>query len=230
MNQEAEELIYYIKQRVFLRFGDFFKEAFNPSTLRDDGRNLKKALKSALDEFLESLGYDFAQEMRATTLRLERFAEKLIVDYQSGLFQHLHKINGDLSFSMFEKNKGEEIDFPIAFTDVNQQLFIKAMSYFKNPKSFFEKNEKKSMSDELSNVLQSLADDYLQHESGRLNHHYINELTIEFNRLIKQMKDQADDFYLSLLSALDGGVSTELLTEIQQKLSVKLSEKVGDYE
>ncbi|CAH2715574.1 GTPase Der [Neobacillus rhizosphaerae] len=224
MNQEAEELIYYINQRVFLRFGDFFKETFNPSTLRDDGRNLKKALKSALEEFLESLGYDFTQEMRATTLRLERFAEKLIVDYQSGLFQHLYKINGDLSFSVFEKSKGEEIDFPIAFKDVNQQLFMKAMSYFKNPKSFFEKNEKKSMSDELSNVLQSLADDYLQHESGRLNRHYTKELTIEFNRLIRQMKDQADDFYLSLLSALDGGVSTELLTEIQQKLSLKLSE------
>ena len=76
MTQEAEELLYYIKQRVFFRFGDFFKEAFNPAALRDDGRNLKKALQAALDELLESLGFDFAQELRATTVRLDVFAEK----------------------------------------------------------------------------------------------------------------------------------------------------------
>ena len=41
-------LVYYIKQRVFLRFGDFLKEAFNPALLKDDGRNLKKAIHAAL--------------------------------------------------------------------------------------------------------------------------------------------------------------------------------------
>ncbi|MFF2450011.1 dynamin family protein [Neobacillus sp. NPDC058068] len=219
MNQEAEELIYYIKQRVFLRFGDFFKEAFNPSTLRDDGHNLKKALQTALDEFLESFGFDFAQEMRATTVRIDRFVEKQLADFQSGLIRNLLEINRDLSFSAFEKREGEEIDFPIAFKDANQQLFAKSMSYFKNPKSFFEKNDKQNMSDELANVLQPLADDYLQQEAGRLKHHYADELLNEFNRLLMQMNEQSADFYLSLHSALDGGISLQVLTEIQQKLA-----------
>lgn len=223
MNQEAEELIYYIKQRVFLRFGDFFKEAFNPSTLRDDGRNLKKAVQTAQDEFLESFGFDFAQEMRATTVRIDRFVEKQLADYQSGLIRNLLEINRDLSFSTFEKRKGEEIDFPIAFKDANQQLFAKSLSYFKNPRSFFEKNDKQNMSDELTNVLQPLADDYLQYEAGRLNRHYSKELLNEFNRLVKQMDEQAEDFYLSLLSALDGGVSLEHLIDIQQKLMVEIN-------
>ena len=78
MEQETDELVFYIKQRVFLRFSDFLKEAFNPALLKDDGRNLKKALQSALEEFLEDFGYDFAQEMRATTLRIEAFIGKLI--------------------------------------------------------------------------------------------------------------------------------------------------------
>ena len=41
----------------------------------------------------------------------------------------------------------------------------------------------------------------------------------EFAELILQMTEQADDFYLSLLSALDGGVPTEQLMEIQQSLA-----------
>ncbi|EKN69539.1 dynamin family protein [Neobacillus bataviensis LMG 21833] len=222
LQMEAEELVFYIKQRVFLRFGDFFKEAFNPSTLRDDGRNLKKALQTALDEFLESLGYDFAQEMRATTVRLDRFMGRLLMDYQIGLHRNLLEINQDLSFSAFEKSESMEINFSSAFIDIDQQIFAKAMSYFKNPRSFFEKNEKKLMSDELNHILSGLADSYLKQESGRLNTHYATELNSEFACLVTQTSEEAADFYLSLLSALEGGVSIELLTGIQQRLLEEL--------
>ncbi|WP_040208436.1 dynamin family protein [Neobacillus jeddahensis] len=216
--QEAEELIFYIKQRVFLRFGDFFKENFNPSTLKDDGRNLKKVLQAALDEFLENLGYDFAQEMRATTVRLDRFIEILITEYQAVLTRNLLEINSDLSFSAFEKGEKEDIDFPNAFKDINPQLFTKALSYFRNPKSFFEKNEKKFMSEELYQVLSSLADDYLKQETNRLTGHYSSDLKNEVTRLLTETNEQSDDFYLSLLATLEGGVSVEHLTEIQQRL------------
>jgi small GTP-binding protein len=218
LNQEAEELVYYIKQRVFLRFGDFFRESFNPATLKDDGRNLKKVLLAALDEFLESLGFDFAQEMRATTVRLERFAEKQLADYQSGLIRNLLEINQDLSFSVFEVNHQQSIEFPIAFKDMNKQLFTKALSYFKNPKSFFEKNEKKFMSDELYQVLNIPVDEYLTHEAQRLKTHYSDEIAKEFNRLLEEMNEQVDNFYLSHLSALDGGISIEYLRNIQKNL------------
>lgn len=218
MLQEAEELIYYIKQRVFFRFNDFFKESFNTSTLRDDGRNLKKVLETALDEFLESLGFDLAQEMRATTVRLDRFVGKVLAEYQSALTRNLHEINEDLSFAVFEMKNEDEIDFPSAFKNVNKQMFAKAMSYFKNPKSFFEKNEKEFMSDELNHVLGVLADDYLGEESIRLNRYYSKWLTNEFKCLISQMSKEKDEFYLSLLSALTGGVSIERLETIQQKL------------
>ncbi|MCM2531876.1 dynamin family protein [Neobacillus pocheonensis] len=216
--QESEELIFYIKQRVFLRFSDFFKEAFNPAALRDDGRNLKKALQTALDEFLESLGFDFAQEMRATTVRLDRLSEKLLADYQTSIIRGIREINEELSFSEFDMNHEGNIDFESAFKDVNRQMFTKALSYFKNPKSFFEKDEKKLMSDELYNTLSQKADEYLSNEKNRMSHYYSQVLTIEFNRLLIEINEQTDDFNLSLLSALDGGISIEHLIGIQQKL------------
>jgi GTPase Era involved in 16S rRNA processing len=216
--QEANELIYYLKQRVFLRFGDFFKESFNPTLLRDDGRNLKKSLQAALDEFLESIGYDFSQEMRATSLRLDRFAEKIIADLQERLVQSISEINKDLSFSIFEIKNEEELTFKNAFNDMNKQLFNKAMSYFKNPKSFFEKNEKRLMSDELYHVLNTPAEEYLKLEQDRVDHFYTNVLNREFSRLLRQMDEQVEDYYVSLLSTLDGGVSIGQLIGIQQSL------------
>jgi len=216
--QEAEELVFYIKQRVFFRFNDFFKESFNPSNLRDDGRNLKKALNAALEEFLESIGYDFAQEMRATTLRLDRFLVRQLVDYQTSLERELLEIDEDLSFSVFEKQEISGVDFPLAFANLDQQLFAKALSYFKNPKSFFEKNGKKYMSEELYKILDPLADDYLERQSNRLINYYERELTIAFEQLISHMKEQVNDFYYSVMAALDGGISTEQLTYIAEQL------------
>ncbi|MBC8014231.1 MAG: dynamin family protein, partial [Sporomusaceae bacterium] len=217
--QQTETLIYYVKQRVFLRFNDFFKESFNPSVLRDDGRNLKKALQNALNELLEQIGFEFAQEMRATTVRLDRFAEKITAEYQITLVEMIGEMNQDLSFSLFEFEDQVQIDFEAAFKNIQYELFSKAMAYFKNPKSFFEKNENKLMSDEMYRVLNTAADEYLQNEQKRMQALYGHVMEGEFGELILHMTEQTDDFYLSLLSALDGGVPAEQLMEIQQSLT-----------
>lgn len=217
--QQTEVLIYYVKQRVFLRFNDFFKEAFNSSVLRDDGRDLKKALQHALDELLEQIGFEFAQELRATTVRLDRFAEKITAEYQIALIETIDELNQDLSFSLFEFENKEKIDFQAAFQDIPSGLFSNALAYFKNPKSFFEKSESKLMSDELYRVLNTAADEYLQNEQNRIQALYGNVVAGEFEQLILHMTEQADDFYLSLLSALDGGVPAQQLMEIQQSLA-----------
>lgn len=216
--QEINELLYYLKQRVLLRFGDFFKEAFNPTLLRDDGRNMKKALQIALDELLESVGFDFAQEMRATTVRLDHFSEKIIADFQAQLVRNISEINQDLSFSVFGIKFGEGLPFQNAFNGINKQLFQKAISYFKNPKSFFEKNEKRLMSGELYHVLNTPIDAYTGLEQERLNRYYTDLLDREFSCLLQHMDEQVDDYYVSMLSALDGGVSIEKLIRIQQNL------------
>lgn len=216
--QQTEVLIYYIKQRVFLRFNSFFKEAFNPSVLRDDGRNLKKVLQNALTELIEQIGFDFAQEMRATTVRLDRFAEKITAEYQIALVGMIGEINEDLSFSLFEFEDKTQIDFEVAFKDIQYGLFSKAMTYFKNPKSFFEKNESKLMSDEIYRVLSAAVDEYLQNEQKRIQVLYGNVMEEAFGELTLHIAQQAEDFYLSLLSALDGGVPTKQLMEIQESL------------
>jgi hypothetical protein len=75
------------------------------------------------------------------------------------------------------------------------------------------------MSDELLRILNPIADDYLRVEGERLDQYYTFELNENFNSLLQELSDQADDFYLSILSALDGGVSVDLLLEIKQKMS-----------
>ncbi|RDF38904.1 dynamin family protein, partial [Acinetobacter baumannii] len=68
--------LYYVKQRLFFRFNELYNLAFNPSVLKEDGRNMKQALQGCLTDLMRSISYDLAQELRATTLRLEKFINK----------------------------------------------------------------------------------------------------------------------------------------------------------
>ncbi|MBA4536143.1 dynamin family protein [Bacillus aquiflavi] len=216
LTQETDELAYYIKQRVFFRFGDFFKESFNPSILKDDGRNLKKAVQTALEDFLSFIGFDFAQEMRATTLRLEAFIHQLMREYQQTLTKQIAEINHNLSFSQYEASSLESIDFESAFIKTDRVIFKKALSYFKTPKGFFEKNEKQLMSDELERQLQEPAEMYLQLESKRMKDHYLNLLNKEFETFLQNINEQVSEFYEGILTVLGEGFPVERLLEIKE--------------
>ena len=218
LEQESEELVYYIKQRVFLRFNEFFKESFNPSVLRDDGRNLKKVLKEALHEFLHQLGFDFSQEMRATMVRLDHFAGKVLQQQQMELEAKIMEINSDISFSAFVYNKKAQMHFAAAFEGISSGKFTKAMSYFKTPKAFFEKNESRLMCEELQRVLDEETDAYLAEQKKRIQALYADMMEASCAEFSLQMQQEKEDFYLSLLSALDGGLSAEGLLELQAKL------------
>ncbi|WP_075982068.1 dynamin family protein [Bacillus massilinigeriensis] len=219
LSQEISELVYYIKQRVFFRFNDFFRESFNPSVLKDDGRNLKKALNNALEDFLTSFGFDFAQELRATSIRIEVFMNVLIREVHESTSRDALKVNKELFFRAFEPYKMESIPFESAFLDLDRGLFKKALSYFKNPKAFFEKNEKKYCSDELERTLSLPTDQYLQKGTNRLNEYYSQQLEEVFNDWKYDLQEQCNEFYQGMLAAINDEISIEQLEEILKRIN-----------
>lgn len=216
--QEANELVYYIKQRVFLRFSDFFRESFNPSVLKDDGRDLKQALQSALDELIESLGYDFLQEMRATTLRVESFINKLLEEFQLQFSKELQQLAIDLSLSQVEVKEFGEIDFEAAFKEIDKRKFKKALALFRNPKAFFEKDEKKEMSEELEKLLQQPAEEYLQNQGKSLEEHYLYTLSQHLDYVRKDWIDQVEEYYSGVKSTLSTDFPIDELNETYNKV------------
>ena len=218
LSQESDELTYYIKQRVFFRFGDFFREAFNPSVLKDDGRNMKFALQMGLEDFLDSFGFDFAQEMRATSLRIEAFMSKILKDFYAAFTAELASKSEGITFSKIEALKFAGIEFQHAFKDLDRGLFKKALSYFKNPKSFFEKNEKRYMAEELELALNEPADRYLSSENSRLKAHYSRMLEAEMIQLLQFLAEQTEEYYSGLTAALGEVLNIEQLKEIKKSI------------
>lgn len=217
--QELEELVYYLKQRVFFRFHDFFTESFNPSLLKDDGRHLKKMLEHALDDFLTNFGFDFSQELRAMTLRMEIFIGKLMKESHQQITKELLKKNEQLSFSQPQLEQIASLDFNNALIGLERNLFKKTLAYFKNPKSFFEKNEKRLLEESLQETLQEPVDVYLQDEKARIESHYEKVLKDKFAQLLQLMLEETREYYQGMLAALSNDIPIETLIKIEEELS-----------
>ncbi|MCR2820185.1 dynamin family protein [Lederbergia panacisoli] len=199
LSQEAKELLFYVKQRVFYRFPDFFKESFNPAVLQNNSRKL---LAKCLDELLESTGYDFEQELRATSLRLERYVQKLFLNRLGNLEKEMQVIKQELTVSSWEVGTVDTPDFESAFKDIDRNPLEGTFKFFRNPKAFFEQNEKKKLEEALENLLSPLADKYIQNELGELENFYNSLIDNEFHKLIAHVSSDVSDQFEGWLEAL----------------------------
>lgn len=211
--QEARELVYYVKQRVFLRYTDFYREAFNPALFK--GReNASGKLQDALKQLLASLGFDLAQELRATTLRMEQFMQK-----QAGLLQQqvnskLLEIDSELPISPREFSYESGMEYESAFKDVDRRVFDRALSIYKNPKSFFEQGGSKEMAAALEKIFDKLADDYLGQQEQRLLANLHSGTEQVFSRLKARFQRLLQADYEANIAALEGGVPVAELEDI----------------
>ncbi|WP_158587481.1 dynamin family protein [Neobacillus notoginsengisoli] len=220
--QEAEELVHYCKQRVFLRFNDFFRESFNPAVLNGRGGTVKKALHSALEDLLDSLGHDLAQEMRATALRIERFVSISMNEQKDGLEKDLATMCEGLSFSETKLPEPEGLGFSAAFANTDRSIFSKQLSLFKNPKDFFEKNGKRAMQEQLQAVLSTEADSYLNEQSERLAAYGSRLAEEAFTTIIEDALEQAEDFISSLQELFGGGLDVQQLQDSLNEMTLLL--------
>lgn len=214
--QEARELVHYVKQRVFYRLPDFFKEAFNPAALQN---NNKDSLNRALDDYLEASGFDFAQELRATSLRVEQFAAKLLKERFEQINREIASMDENLMISAPEIGRADTLDFSPAFKDSDRKYFAGSFKYFKNPKSFFEKNEKKLMEEALEDLLSPLADSYLEQGLAKLNQHYQEMLAAEFDKMIKSIIEDINGQYSAWLLAFEDTGKIGHWKEIRQAIA-----------
>ncbi len=161
--QELDELLYYVNQRVFYRFNDFFKEAFNPSVFST--KSAQQALDTALQDLTEMTGFDFQQELRVTNFRLAQFIEKKLMSRFKEDTAKLKEQNPDFSFTPYEVQEVNTIEISKPFTTAD---YSSVKSYYKNNKSFFEKNEKEKLRDALQNLIEPDALHYLEQEKNEL--------------------------------------------------------------
>ncbi|MER2088450.1 MAG: dynamin family protein, partial [Sporosarcina sp.] len=163
-HNELSELVYYILQRVFLRFGDFFKEAYSPSVFVNNSAD--RALKSALAETVQMIGFDLTQELKVTNLRMLNFMKKQLSERQRMEIVKLSEKDGSVSPSPYEPQDADMLSFEPPYKDPN--VYTNVNRLFKNQKAFFEKGERDVLKARLEELLKQDASLYLGKEKEQL--------------------------------------------------------------
>lgn len=152
LKQELSELLYYVIQRIQYRFGEFYNLAFNPASLQDDGRDLRKAIWTSWLELQRLVQLELSQEMLATSLRMERGIHTQLQKQYAGAAQCLEAAIVSYSAIPYSPASLPTPDEPKAWEADNIDAKL-LWSRFKSPRQFFEGEGKAQLRKELEALL-----------------------------------------------------------------------------
>ncbi len=216
--KEREELLYHVKQRLFFRFNELFNLAFNPAVLKEDGRNMKQALQGCLQDLLRSISYDLAQELRATTLRLENFLNKqgalLVGEMQKEIQAHA----AGVTLAPYQPRRVETLtfaeDLPVSLASLQS-----ALSLFKNTKDFFEQDGKTKLRDELEKQLQEPVSAYVATGSAQLDDQFATVFAELAASERQRVTAQVEEYFTGVFAALDMDVDMDELAAKHERIA-----------
>jgi small GTP-binding protein len=166
--QEQKELLFYVKQRVLIRYHDFYKETIHPAAVRSS----KAELNACISELYAKLALDLHQELRACSLRLDKWIQKNLNDKEKITIEKGEEFqvslkapaeNSDLYFtpslsSKFNESAGKD----------NKEW----ISYFKNAKQFFEQGGSNDLKNDLAKRVETEVEQWLGNADKVLEQHY----------------------------------------------------------
>lgn len=222
LTKEIQELLYYVKQRVNHRLGEFYNLAFNPSSLREDARELAKALQSAWAELKQLLSYELSQEVLAASLRVEQFINRLlkkcmelVFDTIIGLFPTFQE-ESYVPVALVTPEIGEQVDD----TQLNSKWLV---SIFKNGKYFFEGTGKQQLRSELEPKLTELIHRFVDQHYSQLASTYCLQLEENLRDRIALRQQAILEHYEGLRDALEMKLNEADLIAKQDQLRSLLS-------
>lgn len=230
LKKEVAELLYYVRQRIFLRVPEFFRDAF--STLGEGSRPVRGQLQRALDRLLHDIADDLVQEMRATALRTERFVWKQVENAQDMIQEQLSAIDPHARLGRLTPVSFEMPQLPSCLSELEREDWQPVLGLYKNARSFYEQGGADRMRDALLNRLDAPIRRMLEHAQRLLVEHYEGWL----ERMLAEVKEAAmndvDAYFGGVTEALadDGQLATwqEVYEQLQQELHGNFSNTISD--
>lgn len=221
--QEIKTLLYYVGERLRLRYYDEFAVFINPSVIRESGRAGRKQLAAAAKELLAFIGTDLIQEYRATSLRLEKWLQTELVTFTEQHNKQQHSLLTGLSLTELEEITTPEVTLIHPVWNESHPDFSKAINLYKNSQSFFEQNARNKMKEQLK--LQ--VDEVLNLHITQMTNEFITAYTTAWQQNIRQLSqlwiEQVTDHFARLESSIQGQLEEKPLVETKTRLSQLLA-------
>ncbi|TCS94675.1 dynamin family protein [Hazenella coriacea] len=226
LQQEIQELLYYVKQRLLLRYNDVFREFFNPTTLREDGGSKKQRLRLCAQELLDFIKHDLLQELRATSLRIENWLTTQLDLCAEDLTSTCVAIHSEFPIHFSPESMFQAPLFSEPMAEMKVDSMRKELALYKDAKSFFEKNEKEILQEAMKKKLENEISLALNHQQQALYEHYQQQWTLSIEQFKQEAIGECEQYVESILYALSDEVDLEQL----QGQKLQLSEVILEME
>lgn len=228
LEQRIEKQLYYVIERLSIRYHDMFKEMFNPTTITENGRKATAELRNALENLIEYIQFELNQELQAVSLRMERHTLRLANE----VYQAMHKRNKEIN-SLFALP--DQFDYELYTPDyeekmpaIQMKLFQPIIGKYKGTKAFFVQNEKETMKEELYQMLLPSIEKFIQANQERM----VSGYKEQWQELIKVMKEstiqrleqQVSNYFTILAAPAELPRLGETLEQLEKLI---MEEKVG---
>lgn len=217
LEKEINELSYYVKQRVMLRFREAFRYAFNPGTIKNDGRSMQKVLQGCLDELVHFIAFDLSQEMRATALRVEKYMEKSGAQLLEKLERHINR--EDFHVHPWESKTFATPEFESTLPKEMVSSLKGTLSMFKSTKQFFEQGGQDLMRQKLEEQFQQPVQTYVDQAEQVLLSYYVREYIELIEKAKERTTNDLSDHFTALIAALTMDLDPAVLEDTYNKLN-----------
>ncbi len=188
IEQELEELFFYVKQRVFYRYYDEYKVLFNAARF-EDSESFSSQLHRYTNELVQFIFHEIVQEIRATIIRIEHFIQKQWEELQDSIHEKLFsEIRGFFvrkHINNFPETKIKE------HVPVNSSTFS-FISNYTSYQQFFVEQKNKVMKEQLEEALRPYGDQLIEKYHHQLKQEYKSFFYKQWEEFLKDFSRAAE--------------------------------------
>ncbi|MDQ0058122.1 dynamin family protein [Paenibacillus harenae] len=217
LEQEVSELLYYVVKRIQQRFGEFYNFAFNPSSLQDDGRDLRKTIWTSWLELQRFIQMELSQELQATSLRMERGVHTWLqkrYERCAGLLQE--------SLEGYEAVPYRPDALPTppeaAPWEANEVESKWLWSRFKSPRTFFEGEGKGNLRKDLESLLAPSLNGWMSARIAEWTVLYSEYWLTAAGHASTRLREDMLDYAEGKRSFLESGSNSDQLKKLHREL------------
>ncbi|UJL48041.1 dynamin family protein [Virgibacillus sp. NKC19-16] len=211
--QKIEKQLFYVLERLAIRYHDIFKESFNPTTITESGRKAQYQLRNALQNLIDYVGFELLQEVQAVSLRVEATIQSHVAEVYGKLVDSSKEVEETFSLPNFDQVELVTPPYKRALQEIVFSEFDNVFAMYNGTKAFFVKNEKAVMKEQLYTVLEPYEKQYIDENKLIMNKTYLEQ----WDKIIENIKQEAieniDAQINNYLEIMESSVDMERLTE-----------------
>ncbi len=223
LTERIERQLHFVLERLYIRFHDMFSEHFNPTTITKSGRQAVSELEHNRNQFIDHVGYELLQEVRAVSLRIEAYIKELLKSTFEQIQEEITRVDQTFIIPSFKEPSIDTPEYEQAFNRIDMKLFTDAFKVFKNTRSFFEQNEREKMKDKFYETLQPLAKEYLDLQKYTMEDKYESQWDQETDILKERIESEINSIIDQHIKVLKEVVDVNMLKSKYNQLEAMLS-------